>query len=265
VLREHGWNIHRIWSTDWFQRPEQELRKVLAAYEAAKASAGASTPRVRVAQEMATEKNPASNFIPLEAVVVENDDVRAAPYQEASFAVPTVELLDLSSAELAQIAVKVVEVEGPIHEQELIVRVRSLFGLQRAGNLIQDAVKASLKLALRGKAVVRLGQVYDINDRLVRVRDRSAVNSPSLRKPEFLPPSEIRAATLLLIERHLGAKRAELQTHVARLVGFKKTSQQLAQLIDAEIDTMLREGLLNERDGCLFGLRQSSDGSRWQH
>ena len=37
VLEDRGWILHRIWSTDWFHRPEEELRKTFAAIEAAKA------------------------------------------------------------------------------------------------------------------------------------------------------------------------------------------------------------------------------------
>lgn len=37
VLEDHGWIIHRIWSTDWFNRPQEQLRKTVAAIDAAKA------------------------------------------------------------------------------------------------------------------------------------------------------------------------------------------------------------------------------------
>ncbi len=37
VLEAHGWGLHRIWSTDWFLRPEEETIKVVKAIEAAKA------------------------------------------------------------------------------------------------------------------------------------------------------------------------------------------------------------------------------------
>jgi hypothetical protein len=35
-LEDRGWILRRIWSTDWFHRPDEELRKVLAVIEAAK-------------------------------------------------------------------------------------------------------------------------------------------------------------------------------------------------------------------------------------
>jgi len=37
VLESHGWTIHRIWSTDWFQRPKEQIDLVIARIEAAKA------------------------------------------------------------------------------------------------------------------------------------------------------------------------------------------------------------------------------------
>ena len=37
VLEGLGWRIHRIWSTDWFHNPDEELRKVVQAIETARA------------------------------------------------------------------------------------------------------------------------------------------------------------------------------------------------------------------------------------
>ena len=35
VLEDHGWNIHRVWSTDWFRNPVAEMTRVCEAIEAA--------------------------------------------------------------------------------------------------------------------------------------------------------------------------------------------------------------------------------------
>src|SRR3546814_12655963 len=37
VLERHGWTIHRVWSTDWFQRPNEQLERIVERIEAAKA------------------------------------------------------------------------------------------------------------------------------------------------------------------------------------------------------------------------------------
>ena len=36
ILENLGWQIHRIWSTDWFRTPERELKRVVQAIETAK-------------------------------------------------------------------------------------------------------------------------------------------------------------------------------------------------------------------------------------
>ena len=41
VLERQGWHIHRIWSTDWFNRPQRETEKTVAAIKKAELSAAA--------------------------------------------------------------------------------------------------------------------------------------------------------------------------------------------------------------------------------
>jgi very-short-patch-repair endonuclease len=36
VLEDLGWKLHRIWSTDWWHNPKQEMQKLLSAVEALK-------------------------------------------------------------------------------------------------------------------------------------------------------------------------------------------------------------------------------------
>ncbi|MGO7209097.1 DUF559 domain-containing protein, partial [Rhizobium ruizarguesonis] len=58
VLEDHGWNIYRIWSADWFQRPKAELERLVSAIERAKADAqtegDSSRPKRAVPVEVVT-------------------------------------------------------------------------------------------------------------------------------------------------------------------------------------------------------------------
>jgi len=44
VLESLGWRFHRIWSTDWFRNPGQELERTVSAIEAAKQAAKLDVP-----------------------------------------------------------------------------------------------------------------------------------------------------------------------------------------------------------------------------
>jgi very-short-patch-repair endonuclease len=54
-LENLGWKFHRIWSTDWFMRKDEEVNRALAAYENAVASVDDSKP---VAEVSATTESP---------------------------------------------------------------------------------------------------------------------------------------------------------------------------------------------------------------
>ena len=47
--------------------------------------------------------------------------------------------------EMADIVTRIVEIEGPIHQEEIARRVAALWGLQRAGSRIAATVKDSIK------------------------------------------------------------------------------------------------------------------------
>jgi very-short-patch-repair endonuclease len=69
VLEGLGWRIHRIWSTDWFHNPRQELRKVLLAIEIAKTARPepqSEPPVANTWQERVdpSEQQPASSRTP---------------------------------------------------------------------------------------------------------------------------------------------------------------------------------------------------------
>jgi hypothetical protein len=73
----------------------------------------------------------------------------------------------------------------------------------------------------------------------------------SLKKPEYLPPSEIRAAILAVVERHLGVGSDELATAVSRLFGFKATSHQIRTVIQSQVRKMIRNGILADQGGII--------------
>jgi len=85
VLEDHGWIIHRIWSTDWFQRPGEQLRKVAAAVEQAKITLVVPQP-----QPVSPDDSDASN---IERDTNREDTIEAPKafavlYVEARFDVP---------------------------------------------------------------------------------------------------------------------------------------------------------------------------------
>jgi very-short-patch-repair endonuclease len=235
VLQDHGWSLHRVWITDWFQNPDGQLKAVIAAIERAKtaaAAAPASTlPPVAPAEDIVREEPQESSATPTAAI--------AEPYTVASFAPPAKsDPLTLPPQQMTDLLFQIVEIEGPIHEDELVVRVRDLWELPRAGARLQDAVARGVRSLLVARRCIREDGCLDVPLRPVRVRSRDGVSSANLRKPDLLPPSEIRAAILQLIEAAHGVGRRELPTAVARLLGFKSTPPAFRALVEAQVSRL---------------------------
>jgi very-short-patch-repair endonuclease/DNA polymerase III delta prime subunit len=237
VLEDHGWSIYRIWSTDWFQRPQQELAKAIEAIENAR-SGGAGAQ-----QDLGIEPN--EPIIKREEKVEVDDPVSLAgiPYEEARLTVDTRwEIHEVTRSSLAEIVKKVVVCEAPIHSDEIIVRIRSAWGLGRAGRRIQDAVMGALDMLIRRKELTRAGSFISNNETEVKVRDRRGVESSSLRKPERIAPEEYMMAINELLKANHGVSESELAVGVARLFGFKSTSGVLRSYVNSHAKKMLNSG-----------------------
>lgn len=244
ALRDKGWQIYRIWSTDWFRRPQAELDRLIVAIEAAKLEPDPFTDEQaarRRAVPVDFQTVDRGEFVEVGLVSVENTD-SAEPYEEANFHVPRsqYELHLVPIGRMTSIVQQVVEVEGPIHRAEVVARIRSLWGLQRSGGRIQGAVEAGIEAAI-AQAMIAPVDVDFLNvlGRKPKVRDRSNVSSLSLRRPDYLPPSEIDEALFEIVTQNLGATIDELVLFVSRRLGYRSTSSQLRVTIEDRVSALI--------------------------
>jgi len=190
--------------------------------------------------------------------------VASEPYVVASFRINSAwELQEVPPAELARVILKVVEIEGPIHGDEIARRVTQLFGFQRTGSRISQAVQQALAFAARQQHVLCEGSFFVTASRSpIRVRDRGEVTSPTLRKPEMLPPAEIRQAVEAIVTVHLGIERSEVIAETVRLFGFKSTSANLRDTVGAQIEQLLSGDQLVQQNGKLYAREREDESSR---
>ncbi|MEZ0472670.1 DUF3320 domain-containing protein [Luteimonas salinilitoris] len=248
ALRDKGWTMYRIWSADWFQRPQAELEKLLEAIENA----------IEHSEDDGIS-SPARRAVPIDIYAVERgefvevglteagDEPDAVFYEEALIKVPRsrYELHMVPADAMADIVRDIVEVEGPVHRDEVVARVRTLWGLQRAGGRIQAAVDAGIATALGRRLIERSHSFFlSLLNQEVKVRDRTEVASLTLRRPDYLPPQEIDRAIVTIVQKNLGATVEELVLHVSRQLGYRSTSGQLRALIEDRVGGLLEDGSL---------------------
>lgn len=249
VLRARHWRIHRIWGTDWYKRRKEELQRVIAAIERARTLDYASP-----AVEPDRPPEPVQRPVHAPRDLHDTGPRQSRPsqvYREADFVERmAVEPHEVGLGRLVPILVRIVEIEGPIHGEELARRYATVCGKQRAGSRIQEAVSQGLRRAVREGKVTKDGDFYSVgNDREVAPRDRSAARSITVRQADMLPPVEIRTGLRMIVVEHLGVEPGEAISEVARMFGFQRTGQDLQRVIEKQLRVLLGEGVLDLRNG----------------
>ena len=263
VLEDHGWVIHRIWSTDWFLRPKAELAKLEKALEAARLVWQARDASLTTIAETSEPALPEGETMdqpdrgePAQVEAAASAILGSAPlaslrYVEAQLAVDrTLEPQDTPLAAMIEHVREVVTVEGPVHEQEIITRIRTAFGLSRAGARVREAVMRAIEAA-QAEQVIAGGPFWSLPQQDVRIRDRSQVVATSLRRPDMLPDAEIEAALFSLVDANFGAEREVLIVASARLFGFAATSAALRVRLAEILDRLLETGMMAEQNELL--------------
>ena len=243
VLETKGWRFHRIWSTDWFYSRDAEVAKLLEAIEAA-----------RIDRHPAGRPEPAAPPPEVErAAPVEVRPPERTPYVEASFGIRESAHWHLHEVErdlVAKCVAEIVLTEGPVHLDEVTRRLARLWGYKRTGSRIRSAVVSGAGHAV-SRGVIRYvdgpaGRFLDRCDRTgeLRVRDRSGVESATLRRVDMLPPSEICAGILAAVERNIAIDAVDCAREVKSMLGFKSLSADMRRLVARLANDMVRDGSL---------------------
>ncbi|MCW5637811.1 MAG: DUF3320 domain-containing protein [Rubrivivax sp.] len=240
VLVGLGWKIHRIWSTDWFAGPERELKRVLHAIEQASLSADS---------EPIVEDEPAA-ACPIVVRLDQNadgsseGDALGRPYEmaEISLSMGQYELHEVPTGRLADLVVKVVEAESPVHVQDVMRRIADAAGVRRIGGRIEKALAAAINRALGHRAGLRQDGEF-LRHELMEVvaRNRSEL-PPANRRIGNVAPIEIEAAVVEVVKDSFGIRQQDLPAAVARLLGIGRTTDDLVSAVDVAVRSASRDG-----------------------
>jgi very-short-patch-repair endonuclease len=230
ILEMMGWRFHRIWSTDWFYRGGEARRILRAALEDAKVG----RPNRPVGETASAQSMEQASADAVSASAPAASDLRRPAYKVAEgILVPhNAEPHQATVAGMAQISQAIVEIEGPVHQDEVARRVTTLFGKSRTGSLISAATLRSLQTLKASKTLVERDNFWMTPAQHDKppVRDRGAAPA-SLQRADMLSPLEIRAA-MKIAELENGAMSADdAATAVTRLLGFRRTGPDLKAAI----------------------------------
>jgi very-short-patch-repair endonuclease len=248
VLEGLGWQIHRVWSTDWFHRPATVLEALLARLNQLKSQshqAAAALPPAPVAPHAIEtlsdhETSPAngkevradlsSNGEPSSGVEIYRHHRDAAPRGEAE------DLLQLPIEEMAEIIKDLVQIEGPIHREELMRAAAEMYQGRISTRLREKFERAIDQAIESGSVSTRELFLWPPDARQIAVRHRGG--PCPVTKAELIPPEEIEAAVRLVLRQQFGLKSEAAVESTARLMGYARTGAKLKTAIEGAIERL---------------------------
>lgn len=255
ILEGLGWRIHRIWSPDWVQRRETEVKRLRSAIERA------LQPRGRAALTKPT--------IP-PSIPPTKRSVHVKVTEAAGSSLPGVETYRPTRLKARRITSRgdaqkgithqyrervrellpiLVERDGPIHLEHASIRINGALGLKPSDELREAFLEEAKNLHKKGRLVIRGGFLWAKWPMEVRIRVPSEGLESSFRPLRFIPPEELRAAITLLAGYSMGVGRDSLIKETARLFGFKRLTKTIKEELEKILEDLLKGGTLTSLEG----------------
>ncbi|MFE1750115.1 DUF3320 domain-containing protein [Streptomyces anandii] len=187
------------------------------------------------------------------------------PYQEVDPAL-LAEVRDRSSSRLglwglelqdpdaldvvADVALCVVEVEGPVEKEVIYTRVRLAWGIGRAGQVVRDRIDRALRRLLKQGRIVHVGTAYDVPG-----HETEFARTPTercARRVAEVPAAERRFVLWNVVDEGPGVHREDLLREAARFFGWARLGADIRDALTADIDALTAAGDLIESEGGLI-------------
>ncbi len=245
VLEGLGWRFHRVWSTDWFRNPQQELERILLAIENAKASS--------VAPAMVTPARPANVVIDRDTSLqkMEANGGTVPAYCKAVLPSRPGSLTEVGVASLVSLIRAVLEIETPIHQEELGRRLMEAYGVKRMGTRIEAAIDAAVVAGVASHEFYRAGHfLYLDKERHVTLRSREGL-APSEKKIEFVAPEELDLALKEIIRAGFSLAPDEAISGALALLGFGRATSKISEAVQQRLQSLQQTGQVQLVQGRL--------------
>lgn len=264
ILEGLGWEIHRVWSTNWIRQPAGELDRLIARVSALlnvnvmETVENAPTPsveeqeppleRLRLYEDgLALTDRPVNPSSGVDSTIESAVAVLTVPYTSAELSqYAKGQLLDMPAVALARIVVNCVDEEGPIHEDLLARRIASAWGFQRTGNRISQKVSGAIGSAIRQGNITARGEflwpAYP-----VEIVPRGPEPNGTLRTVTHIAGEELERAMTLLLERSFSLSENELVIQTARLFGNQRTGSEISRRVRDVLNGAAQRGIIEKR------------------
>jgi len=248
VLRLLGWNIHKVWSCDWWDNHNRVLDDIKHAIKNAK------NPTV-------IQKDPVSQQLLLKSTpphLVNTPEIKSNPiptskfkrdYQPCKLSMrsnspnPDMLLLNYFNNTVNIDIVSILSKEAPISKEMLIRRVLAAWSVTRIGSRI-DAYfnklfsQMSIKFTVSGKCFYW----FENQDPETYQFYRVPVNDSDKRDASDIPPEEVSNAIREILDNQISLNRIDLIREAAHIFGYSRIGGNVESSMQVGIEKAVQRG-----------------------
>ncbi|MCH5716811.1 DUF3320 domain-containing protein [Niabella hibiscisoli] len=250
VLQSLGWNLHRVWTMDWYENSEKVVDAIIQKVEwlsqqpdiveegQPEETLPALTP---IKQQIETE----TSSVPLSAVT-QRRPYQSQPIAQAPHASSETIYEPDNRIRIQQQIKTLVNAEAPISKSLLYKKVLAAWNTTRTGARLE----AYLQEIINGTGVTTTlhhqAFYWSNADRTI---DYYRDNSIEKRSIEDIAPEEIVVAIQEAVTHNLSIEEEELIRYLCRVFGFAKVGKQIDNLLRYAIDEAERGGVVKREGG----------------
>ncbi|HYI02938.1 DUF3320 domain-containing protein [Hyalangium sp.] len=249
VLRGLGWRLHRVWSPDWLEDREGQVKRLAEAVQhALRASREEPPPRALPPVEPSPPLSDSEDEAPERATSTAPSGpvptLPVKPYLPAKLP-PVREGADLfapsSAVRLREQIEAVLEQEAPMHEDLLGRRILEAWGLTKLTPRVRARLTEQLEQLTRRGGVLARGEFlwWAARDPEQYTEFRGAHEE---REASLLPPEEVANAAASVLAQALSLGKEDLCRETGRLFGVLRLTRTVLPVLEAGLLHLERTG-----------------------
>lgn len=261
VLKMLGWNIHKVWSTDWWENADRVMQDIVEAIK------NAELKKDKLLSEEAEKiivpvvDNKETMILNSYQAIVEPESQSHSTTLSTEYKVYNPEIVLASSSneflqyynfqKIRNQLMEVVQAEAPISKDLLCRRVLAAWGISKIGNRISaqfDQLLGQLKLQQtgRGKYIFFWNESQNPTEFGVY---RITKDESQKRDADDLPPEEVANGIKEILINQISLPKDELVRETARLFGFARLGTNVEMAMLRGIDSAIHKRYAGEDNG----------------
>lgn len=237
VLQNMGWNLYRVWSTEWSRNPQIEGQALLDFLDSVYDKNGNVIHSVK--QSNAEDTDVSIDTIAIESSKAAQKSSSDNPYgfefyKEANWWETNHSGSRDNYTRISENILHIVSIEQPIHLEVLYKRMGPSFTAGKATNDVKRTIDQVIAQKLNGRIVVDKEQFVRLLP-LTQISVRIPKKYEPPRPIEYIHTEEVAIAMLKIIENSFGITDEDLASECARAFGFERKGPKIKAKTDAAI------------------------------